>query len=121
MAKRLRVVRQISVYYERRERRKEEREDKCGESIGRLWWGWEMEREKGRDRKSKRGREQHMLWRWFNHLYVGSPSRLPLAKHLASSGLEPTAGLTQCPTLCAPAHLLARMDSSTRVSGKLTG
>ena len=41
---------------------------------------------------------------------------LPLANHLASSDLGLTQGLP-----CVPAHLLGRMDYSSRVSGKLTG
>ena len=96
-----------------------EREDRCEESIGRLWLGAvESERDRDRKKKSKRGRERHMLWRGFKSLVWGSPSRLPLANHLALSGLEPTS-LTQGPPLHA--HLLAKMGSSTRVSGKLAG
>ena len=50
-----------------------------------------------------------MLWRSFKSLVWGSHAGLPLASHLASSGF----GLTQGPAL--------GMDSSTGVSGKLTG
>ena len=55
-----------------------------------------------------------------NHWYGGGPFGLPLANHLALSGLESLSGLTQGPPLCAHA-LLAKMDSSAGVSGKLTG
>ena len=93
------LVRQVRVYVKR-----EEREGKCGESegTGRLG-GVVVERERERDRRSKRGREQHVLSGPLNHLYGDGPS------HLALSGF----GLTQGP---AP-----RMVSSTWVSGKLTG
>ena len=57
-----------------------------------------------------------MLWRWFKSLTWGHPSGLPVAKHLVSSGLEHTSGLTQG-LPCAQALLLARMGSSTGFLG----
>ena len=67
--------------------------------------------EREREIQNKRGREERntCFGSHLNHSYGGSPSRLPLANHLASSG----SGLTQ--------GLALRMDFSTRVSGKLTG
>ena len=66
-------------------------------------------REKDREKEQERKRELHTFGDGLNHLDGGSPSRFPMANHLALSGL----GLTQGPGL--------RMDFSTRVSGKLTG
>ena len=66
-------------------------------------------------------RERAMsFWGGLNHLYGGSSSGFPLANHLALSGFESGSGLTRA-LLCVRAHLLAKMDSSARVSGKLTG
>ena len=62
----------------------------------------EGEKKTATERKSKRGREQHVLWRSFKSLVWGRPSVLPLASHLASSCLVPTFGLTQGPPMCVP-------------------
>lgn len=54
-----------------------------------------------------------------NPLYEGSLSGLPLAYYLSLSHLKSIFGLAQGPsTLCV--HLLDKIDSSARVSGKLT-
>ena len=58
--------------------------------IGHLRGGVERERE--RQRQSKREREQRVLWSSLNHSYGGSPSGLPLANHLPSSGFGLTGG-----------------------------
>ena len=80
-----------------------EREYKCGESTGRLQaWG-EGQRDRPRTRDAERTREEGSdtcSGGPLNHLYEGSPSGLPLAHHLASSGLESTFGLTQGSPLC---------------------
>ena len=58
------------------------------------------ERKRDRDRQRERAREEESeacLRGGLNHLFGGNPSGLPLANHLASSGLEPTFGLTQAP------------------------
>ena len=69
---------------------------------------WEVE-ESERDREKESGT---FFGGHLNYLYGGSPSRLPLASHLASSGMALS---------CVPGYLLARIDSSTRTYGKLTG
>ena len=107
------------------------REDKCRESIG----GLEGEEERKRERESVcvcvcvcvcvwvRERERGSATCFgggLNHLYGDSPSGLPLANHLALSGLESIFGLTQGPPLCVCTSF-SQMDSSARVSGKLTG
>ena len=86
-----------------------EREDKCGEITSRqgVAEGGEGERQTRKSNACFGG--------GLRHLCGLSPSGLPLANHLASSGF----GRTQGPPLSA--HLLGRMDSSARVSGKLTG
>lgn len=110
LAKRLRVVRQWRIYL-----RREERENRCGKDAGTASGGG-VGGERGRktdiERKSKRGsgEESNMCFGSpLNDLSGGSPSRLPLANHLAScgSGLTPGSALT--------------MDLSPGVSGKLTG
>ena len=75
------------------------------------------EREKETEREEERNK---CFGGCLNHSYRNSPSGLPLVNHLASSGLELTFGLTQGPPLCSK-HLLTRMDSTTGVSGELTG
>lgn len=51
-----------------------------------------------------------MLGRWFKSLVWGHPSGLPLANHLASSGLALTLGLTLGPPLCA--HIFSQDGSN---------
>lgn len=66
-----------------------------------------------------RARESCEILGWFKSLIRRSPLGLPLANQLALSGFESIFGLTQGPPpMCA--HLLAKMDSSLRVSGRLT-
>ena len=106
-------MRRISLYLKRDERKERvekiqvgfimrgEREDRCRKStgtgrLGELWRG----REKDRDRQRERAREEESntcFGSGLNHLYGGSPSRVPLANHLASSGFVKT----QDPPLCA--------------------
>lgn len=96
-------MRQIGIYLKR-----EEREDRFGESTGTSRLGGGMERERERDReKEQRAQESKCFGGRLNHFYGSSPSQLPLANHLVLSGF----GLTKSP-LCI---FLARMDSSTRV------
>ena len=57
----------------------------------------ETEREKEREREKSDMSFEGGL----NHLCGGSSFGLPLANHLALSGLESTFGLTQDPPLCA--------------------
>ena len=103
--------------------KREGREDRCGESIGWLqWWGREGERETDRDRQTERTREEERDMCFEGVLNQLCGAVLPgflWPNHLALSGLEPTSGLTQDPPLCVHVHLLAKMDSSARVDGKL--
>ena len=82
-------MRQLSVYVKR-----EEREGKCGESVGtgRLG-GVVVERERERDRRSKRGREQHVLWRSFKSLVWGQPFSFCFVWLWPDSGPCPQDGL----------------------------
>lgn len=52
----------------------------------------------------------------YNHLYGGSSSGFLWLNHFALSGFESALGLTQGP----PSTILAKLDSSASVSGKLT-
>lgn len=52
------------------------------------------------ERETGRQTESHVLWGIKSCIW-GSPPGLPLANHLALSGLESTFGLTQDPPLCA--------------------
>lgn len=83
-----------------------------------MWEGWQGEGQRQRDKES-----DACFGGDLNHLYGNSPPGLPLANHLASSGLEPTCGLTEGPPLCAHSIFQPRwkVDSSARVSGKLRG
>ena len=88
-AKRLRVVRQMKCLLG------EKRDERCGESTGRLQGlGWRAERQRERAREKD---SDTYSGGGLNHLFGDGPSRLPLTNHLASSGLEPTFGLTQGP------------------------
>ena len=72
------------------------------------------------ERLTKRGRESCGLWMSFKSLVWGHSFSLPLANHLALSGFEPTSGPTHS-SPCVHVHLLAKMDATARVSGKVTG
>ena len=61
---------------------------------GRGWKRIEKETERATEEE-----KQHLLWKSLKSLLWGNPSGLLLANHLASSGLEPTIGLTQDPPL----------------------
>lgn len=94
-------MRQIGIYLKR-----EEREDRFGESTGTSRLGGGMERERERDReKEQRAQESKCFGGRLNHFYGSSPSQLPLANHLVLSGLESEFGLTQGPPLCAHTSL----------------
>ena len=80
-----------------------------------------MQRKQGGGRKGERDRQNATCFGdSLNPLYKSSPARLPLANHLAFSGLEPTFGLTQGPPHYACSSF-SQDGSSARVSGKLTG
>ena len=86
--------------------RREKREDT---GTGRLW-GVGGQGERQTQREKAREEESNMCFGGsLNHSYGGSPSRLPLANHLASSGF----GLTH-----SPDH---GKDFNTRVTEKLSG
>ena len=82
---------------------REGRGDRCGETQS---GSGGIERERQRQREKAGEKERNMC---FVPLWGKSFEGLPLANHLASSGVGLTWG-----------HAL-RMDSSTKVSGKLTG
>ena len=67
--------------------------------------------------EGKTEKESHTLWGGLNHVSGGSSSRFPLAYHLAF--VWPWVHIWPDSPVCE--HLLAKMDSIARVSGKLTG
>ena len=97
-------MRQISVYYLKRK----EREGRCREKTGtgrlcgrRGWRGREKDRDRQRERAREEERKRACCWRAFKSLAWHSPPGLPLANHLAPSGL----GLTRlhahvCTSFC---------------------
>ena len=99
---------------------REKRKDRCGETQAGSGVG---ERGRCRERKtkrekSKRGREQQVLWR----LYGGSLSRLVWGQSFQTSSGQSSCFIWLWPDsrpspVCV--HLLARMDSSTGFYGKL--
>ena len=67
--------------------KREETGDRCGESTGCRGRGRERETERAREKESHTCFASRLI-----HLYGGSPSRLLLANHLASSGFVLTKG-----------------------------
>ena len=71
------------------------------EDIGKALLGpqgcWERERDREKEKESP-----VCFGGGLNDFFGGSPSRLPLANHLALSDLESTFSQTQGPPLCVP-------------------
>ena len=80
------------------------------------------ERDRNRQRQAERAREEEndMCFGRLNHFYGGSPSELPLASYFAPHTLAWFRSSPVCVCVCVCVHVLARTDSTTRVSGKMT-
>lgn len=97
-----------------RERKKERKQGRKGErDRGR------KHRERCRKEGREGGREPRMMRRSFKSPVWGQAFWLPLADHLAYLTLSPHLAWLRA-LCCVCVHLLAKMDSTTRVSGKLT-
>lgn len=97
-----------------RQRKKERKQGRKGErDRGR------KHRERCRKEGREGGREPRMMRRSFKSRVWGQAFWLPLADHLAYLTLSPHLAWLRA-LCCVCVHLLAKMDSTTRVSGKLT-
>ena len=115
-AKRLRVVRQLSVYLKR-----EETEDRCGENIstGRLCGVGFKGKEKDRylQREKAKKEESNMCFGGpLNHSYGGGPSRLPLADQMYYGLLSLTPEEPFCKCVIPEVSLTSRMKNRWSLS-----